>query len=59
MNRRAVRLLTLAAILIVQAFTWPPAKTNSHANRDEAAATNLIYRASAEGGDRDLFRISF
>ena len=59
MNRLTILQLTLAAVLILQAFAWTPPEKTVAAERDNLPYEQLVYRSKAAEANRELLRFSF
>ena len=58
MNRRTILQLTLAAVLILQAFAWTPHEDTATKQTD-TLPDQLVYRVEREAPDKRPLRFSF
>lgn len=59
MNRRTILQLSLAAVLILQAFAWPPPATNGDDRQQNPETDQLVYRSETEVTKQKPLRFSF
>ncbi len=59
MNRRTILQLTLAAVLVLQAFAWTPPANTVAAEQDNLPHEQLVYRSQATKRHREPLRLSF
>ena len=59
MNRRTILQLSLAAVLILQAFAWSPPATNVDDRQQKPQAEQLVYRSETEVSEQKPLRFSF